>query len=81
LGSRDLALVGSWAAEWTCFIAAIRGAGISLSTEPDSLLWAGGDATGTLTVKNLYAAIQTQSLHSLTPPGSSSSGNGPFHLK
>jgi hypothetical protein len=65
MGCSDLVLVGSWAAEWTCYIAAIRGAGISLSTEPDTLIWAGGDASGTLTVKNLYAAIQTQSIHSI----------------
>lgn len=65
LGSRDLVLGGSWATEWNCYIAAIRGVGISLTVEPDSLLWAGGDATGTLTVKNLYAALQSQSLLSV----------------
>lgn len=65
LGSSELALVGSWAEEWNCYIIALRSAGITLSTEPDSLLWAGGDATGTLSVKNLYAAIQLLSVHSL----------------
>jgi hypothetical protein len=58
LGCRDLALGGLWATEWTCFIAAIRSIDISLTDDPDLLLWAGGDVTGTLTVKNLYAALQ-----------------------
>jgi hypothetical protein len=43
------------------FTLALRSAGISLSDDPDTLLWAGGDATGTLSVKNLYTALLNQS--------------------
>lgn len=33
---------------------------ITLTDQPDSLLWAGGDATGSLTVKNIYNAFLQQ---------------------
>jgi hypothetical protein len=36
---------------------ALKSAGISLNDSQDTLLWAGGDASGILTVKNAYAAL------------------------
>jgi hypothetical protein len=57
LRSSDLNLDGRWALEWNRFSSALKSAGISLTEEPDSLLWTGGDASGLLTVKNLYEAL------------------------
>jgi hypothetical protein len=39
------------------FTTSLRSVGISLKNEPDLLLWAGGDAFGVLTVKNIYIAL------------------------
>jgi ribonuclease HI len=60
LGSDDLFLEGPIATEWNHYISALKSAGVSLSNQPDSLLWAGGDATGSISVKNLYAALLQQ---------------------
>jgi hypothetical protein len=49
-----------WLSEWSRFTTALKGAGITLTDQPDSLLWAGGDATGSLTVKNIYNAFLQQ---------------------
>lgn len=57
LRSSELNLDGRWALEWNRFSTALKSAGISLTTAPDSLLWTGGDASGLLTVKNLYEAL------------------------
>jgi len=56
LGSGALSLEGSQAIEWSRYTSALKGAGISLTDNPDTLLWAGGDATGYINVKNLYDA-------------------------
>jgi hypothetical protein len=56
LDSGSLSLEGSLAIEWSRYTSALKGSGISLSDKPDILLWAGGDATGSITVKNLYTA-------------------------
>jgi hypothetical protein len=60
LDSGTLSLDGSIAIEWCRYTSALKGAGISLSDQPDTLLWAGGDATGSITVKNIYAAFLHQ---------------------
>jgi hypothetical protein len=60
LDSGSLSLEGSLATEWNRYTTALKGAGISLSDTPDILLWAGGDATGSITVKNLYEAYLQQ---------------------
>jgi hypothetical protein len=57
LHSRDLPLFGSMALEWDSYTAALKQAGISLTDARDSLIWAGGDATGRVSVKNIYAAL------------------------
>jgi ribonuclease HI len=57
LRSSDLNLDGRWASEWNRFSTALKSVGISLTEEPDSLLWTGGDGSGLLTVKNLYEAL------------------------
>jgi hypothetical protein len=60
MGSGDLLLSDPSATEWNLYITALKSVGVSLSTEQDSLLWAGGDATGIISVKNLYAALLNQ---------------------
>jgi ribonuclease HI len=57
LHSRDFPLFGSMAREWDSFSAALKQAGISLTEARDALIWAGGDATGRVTVKNIYVAL------------------------
>ena len=56
LDSGSLSLEGSLATEWNRYTTALKGAGITLSDTLDILLWAGGDATGSITIKNLYDA-------------------------
>jgi len=60
LDSGDLNLSDPSAAEWNLHISALKEAGITLSSRPDSLRWAGGDSTGNLTVRNLYDALLKQ---------------------
>jgi ribonuclease HI len=60
LDSGDLNLSDLSAAEWNLYISALKEAGITLSSRPDSLRWAGGDSTGNLTVRNLYDALLKQ---------------------
>jgi hypothetical protein len=52
-----LNLSGQDATDWDSYTVALRSVGISLNDEPDSLLWAGGDATGVISVKNIYTAL------------------------
>jgi hypothetical protein len=60
MGSNDLSFCGWRATEWNQFISALRSADISLIDELDSLLWARGDATGIISVKNIYDALLKQ---------------------
>jgi ribonuclease HI len=60
LDSAYLSLDGPLALEWSSYTSALKGAGITLTDQPDLLLWAGGDATGSLTVKNIYFAYLLQ---------------------
>jgi ribonuclease HI len=60
LNSGQLNLGGDAASDWDAFTQALRSAGISLSTTSDSIIWAGGDATGVTTVKNIYTALLQQ---------------------
>jgi hypothetical protein len=55
-----LNLCGEVAAEWLCYTTALRTAGISLNENSDELRWTGGDATGIISVKNLYNALIAQ---------------------
>ena len=43
--------------EWDGFTNALKDAGISLQAGEDSLIWAGGDASRVLSVKNIYSAL------------------------
>jgi hypothetical protein len=68
LHSRDFPLIGSMAREWDSFLAALKQAGISLTEARDALIWARGDATGRVTVKNIYVALlPTQDVAALPP--------------
>lgn len=60
LERNDLLLDGLLATECNCYTTALKRAGISLIDSSDSLLWAGGDASGTVSVKNLYVALINQ---------------------
>jgi hypothetical protein len=60
LDSGPLHLSHQHALEWDHFTSALKEAGVTLSSGPDSLSWAGGDATGLISVKNLYNALITQ---------------------
>lgn len=60
MDSTDLHLDGMYATEWKRYTTALKRAGISLSESPDLLIWVGGDASGTCSVKNLYAALLYQ---------------------
>jgi hypothetical protein len=57
LHSSSLQLQDPLAKEWDAFTLALISAGISVSNKRDSLLWAGGDTLGILTVKNVYEAL------------------------
>lgn len=57
LHSSTLQLQGSMALEWEAYTTALKSVGISLRNSRDILLWAGGDGSGTLTVKNTYEAL------------------------
>jgi hypothetical protein len=46
LSASDLHLSEPLTSEWNCYTLALKGAGISLKTEPDVLSWAGGDGSG-----------------------------------
>jgi hypothetical protein len=67
-GSRDLCLREPLASEWNRFTSTLKSAMISLNADPDALLWAGGDASGSITVKNIYAALQHQLISEVDIP-------------
>jgi hypothetical protein len=60
LNSEYLNLFNQSAIEWDIYASALKEAGITLSQGPDTLRWAGGDATGNLSVKNIYQALMNQ---------------------
>jgi hypothetical protein len=64
-GVRDLSFIGWRAIAWNHYTAELKCAGISLKEEPDSLVWAGGDASGIPSVKNIFDALL--SLKNLVP--------------
>jgi len=68
LTSSDLTLRELIATEWTHFTTALKSAGISLTVELDTLVWAGGDTSGAILVKNLYAALQFQHIADVDKP-------------
>jgi hypothetical protein len=57
LCSLSLGLNGTLAEEWNNFTKGLSTAGVYLGEENDTLLWAGGDASGKITVKNIYLAL------------------------
>jgi hypothetical protein len=60
-----LGLNGTLAEEWNNFTKGLTTAGVYLGEENDKLLWAGGDASGKITVKNIYLAlVSTQNFQS-----------------
>ena len=66
--SSDLHLIDSIAMEWDSFTAELKCVGISLTDARDSLIWAEGDASGIVTVKNIYATLLPVLDFAATPP-------------
>jgi len=54
-----LALDGPLALEIDSFTAALKCSGLSLTGGRDTLTWVGGDGSGSVTAKNVYAALHT----------------------
>jgi hypothetical protein len=57
LHSSELALRGPIALELDSFTAALKCSGLSLSDARYALTWAGGDGSGKVVAKNVYAAL------------------------
>jgi hypothetical protein len=55
--SESLNLCDQNGIEWSSFTLALREAGITLRNAEDSLVWAGGDASGAISASNLYRAL------------------------
>jgi hypothetical protein len=58
LSSEELGLVDCLAAEWKLFRRALINAGILLNEKSDELTWLGGDASGKISVKNDFVAVE-----------------------
>jgi hypothetical protein len=57
ISGRDLGISGNLASEWDHYCDNLNEAGVSLNEKEDTLIWTGGDSSGRLTVKNIYAAL------------------------
>jgi len=57
LSSETLGLSGEATTEWKVFVKSLRSTTIFLKHETDYLLWAGGDTSGVLTIKNIYTDL------------------------
>jgi hypothetical protein len=56
--SAELGLTGFHENEWTNFISSLNLAGVTLNEQSeDTLIWSGGDSSGVISAKNVYAAI------------------------
>ena len=63
ISSLNLGITRSLAAEWECYCDNLNVVGVSLHDVEDSLISTGGDSTGKMTIKNMYATlISTQDL-------------------
>jgi hypothetical protein len=74
--SDDLELPNPLAEEWDCYKAHLVDSGISLNTKPDELIWTGGDKSGIISVKNIYAALSNLLWITNKEDGGKSYGNG-----
>jgi hypothetical protein len=57
LSGADLQLDSDLISEWDGYTQLLKDAGIRLQERPDTLLWTGGDQSGSLTAKNVYLAL------------------------
>jgi hypothetical protein len=57
LSGMDLQLESNLKCEWDGFTQLLTDSGIRLQERPDTLMWTGGDGSGTLTAKNVYQAL------------------------
>jgi hypothetical protein len=63
-----LALTGNLAEEWDRYRRALQASGVTLTENEDELIWTGGDSSGYLSTKNVYAAL-TSTLNLQTSTG------------
>ena len=54
LNARYLGLSGQWVDKWDTFIGTLKHAGITLTSEKDTLVWYGSNKNGVLTTKLTY---------------------------
>jgi hypothetical protein len=52
-----LGITRATASEWELFVSSLKCVGIYLSEDSDSIMWMGGDASGIISVKNLYTTL------------------------
>jgi hypothetical protein len=57
LSGEELQLDSDLFSEWEGYTQSLKDAGIRLQERPDTLLWTGGDQSGSLTAKNVYLAL------------------------
>jgi hypothetical protein len=57
INNSDMDLTGNLAVEWDHYRRALQASGITLSENEDELLWIGGDSSGSLSTKNVYATL------------------------
>jgi hypothetical protein len=56
----EVGLTGAEAVEWTRFIRDLDQVGITLTDQPDELIWTGGNNSGIISAKNAYVALATK---------------------
>jgi len=57
MSNTELGVTSNLASKWECYCNSLNEVGVSLLDVVVSLLWAGGDSTGQLTVKNIYTTL------------------------
>jgi hypothetical protein len=57
ISGRDLGISGNLASEWEHYRDNLNEAGVSLNEKEDTLIWTGGDSSGKMSVKNIYATL------------------------
>jgi hypothetical protein len=55
--SEELGITGNLATEWVCYHRALIGVGVTIQDTTDTLIWIGGDSSGTISVKNIYSSL------------------------
>jgi hypothetical protein len=67
LNGLDLQLNPSHRTEWDDFIRQLKAFGVRLQPQQDTLIWIGGDRSGSLSAKNVYLALAAQHWKTVIP--------------